>query len=492
MPRKQSNQWEFEDLFSANPEPEPGTTPEEEAPKVSVPPVWSVGALTRQIRTLLEGEFKLVKVSGEVSNFRAQASGHCYFTLKDGDAQLSCVLFRGERVSHREQLEHGVKLILRGDVSVYMPRGQYQLIVRGIEMDGVGALQLAFERLKQKLKAEGLFEEDRKRPLPERPSRIGVVTSPTGAALRDVAHVLERRHPGLQVVVAGCRVQGHGAAEEIAASIRSLNQFHASKPRGQGLDLILVTRGGGSLEDLWAFNEEVVARAIAGSELPVVSAVGHEIDFTISDFVADHRAATPSAAAEWITESIMTARTFLETATHRMESELQDFLERAHFHLSQHQKRLDYLHPQRVIERHAQRVDDAGESVARMTRLLLERLGDRFERIRDRLGAVHPERRISEERLRFDRSGEQFVSILKASMEKKRTRLQQAKSQLQLLGPMQVLGRGYSITQLADSDELVCSVRDVKSGSVIVTRLSDGEFTSSVEASQKGSDVSAR
>ena len=478
MPRKQSNQWEFEDLFSEKPVQEYSEA--EELPKKSVPPVWSVGALTRQIRTLLEGEFRSVKVSGEVSNFRAQSSGHCYFTLKDGDAQLSCVLFRGERVSHREQLEHGVKLILRGDISVYMPRGQYQLIVRGIEMDGVGALQLAFEKLKQKLKEEGLFDEERKRSLPERPSRIGVVTSPTGAALRDVAHVLQRRHPGLRLVVAGCRVQGQGAAEEIAASIRELNRFHALSPEGQGLDLILLTRGGGSLEDLWAFNEEVVARAIAGSELPVVSAVGHEIDFTISDFVADVRAATPSAAAEWITESIMTARTFLETAADRMEAELQDYLERARFHLSQHQKRLDYLHPRRILERHAQRVDDAGDTVLRMTRILLEKLGDRFERIRDRLLTVHPERRIREERLRFDRCNEQFQTSIETLMEQKRTRLNQAKAQLQLLGPMQVLARGYTITCLEESGELVRSVKDVKPGTLVVTRLRDGELTSAV------------
>ena len=479
MPRKQSNQWEFESLFSADPEPE--TTAKEESLKKNVPPVWSVGALTRQIRTLLEGEFRSVKVSGEVSNFRAQSSGHCYFTLKDGDAQLSCVLFRGERVSHREQLEHGVKLILRGDISVYMPRGQYQLIVRGIEMDGVGALQLAFEKLKQKLKSEGLFEEDRKRPLPERPGRIGVVTSPSGAALRDVAHVLERRHPGLQLVVAGCRVQGQGAAEEIAGSIRALNRFHAARPEGQGLDLILVTRGGGSLEDLWAFNEEVVARAIAESGLPVVSGVGHEIDFTISDFVADVRAATPSAAAEWITESIMTARQFLETSADRMESELRDFVERAHFHLFQHQKRLDYLHPQRVIERHAQRVDDAGESVVRMTRLLLEKLRDRFERAQDRLGAVHPERKIREEILRFDRCNELFSSVVKVALDQKRSRLKQASAQLQLLGPVQVLARGYSITHLADSGELIRSAKDAPPGSKIVTRLPDGDLTSSVQ-----------
>ena len=304
MPRKQSSQWEFDNLFDAEPvtermkpvQPEKKALPAKQV-KRTKPQVMTVGDLTRKIRNLLEGGFQSISVSGEISNFRAQSSGHYYFTLKDGDAQLSCVLFRGERVSHREQLKQGVKLILKGDISVYMPRGQYQLVVRGIELEGVGALQLAFEKLKKKLKEEGFFEAERKRALPKYPKQIGVVTSLTGAAIRDVVHVLGRRHPGMNLVIAGCRVQGQGAAEEIAEAIANLNSWHSGNPESCPLDLILVTRGGGSLEDLWSFNEEIVARAIAGSALPVISAVGHEIDFTISDFVADARAATPSSAA---------------------------------------------------------------------------------------------------------------------------------------------------------------------------------------------------
>src|SRR6056300_1170837 len=210
MPRRQSSQWEFENLFDPDSEPEkeqakPKKTPQPVKPEK--PRILTVGDLTRKIRNLLEGGFRSIHVSGEISNFRSQSSGHCYFTLKDGDAQLSCVLFRGERVSHREQLQQGVKMVLKGDISVYMPRGQYQLVVRGIELDGVGALQLAFEKLKKKLKDEGLFDPERKRPLPKYSSRIGIVTSPSGAAIRDVVHVLGRRHPGLKLFIAGCRVQ---------------------------------------------------------------------------------------------------------------------------------------------------------------------------------------------------------------------------------------------------------------------------------------------
>ena len=228
------------------------------------------------------------------------------------------MLFSREKVPHRELLADGQKVLLQGDVTVYEARGQYQLIVRAVELQGVGALQIAFEKLKQKLAAEGLFAPERKRPLPEFPQRIGLVTSPTGAAIRDVLHVVQRRNPGLEIILAPCRVQGDGAAEEIADAVKLLNRYNVEleKPACVGdstiqqfndstnLDLILITRGGGSLEDLWAFNEEVVARAIFESAIPVVSAVGHEIDFTIADFVADVRAATPSAAAEIITEGV--------------------------------------------------------------------------------------------------------------------------------------------------------------------------------------------
>src|SRR5262249_5713565 len=297
-------QWDFGELF----------------PAAQIRRVLSVTELTLQIRRLLEKQVGGVRVAGEITNLRLQGSGHMYFTLTDAGAQLSCVLFRGESQVDRSVLQDGRKVVLTGEVTVYEARGQYQLRVTGTELQGLGALQAAFERLKEKLKAEGLFAQERKRPLPKYPQRIGIVTSPSGAALRDIVHVAQRRNGALRIILAPSRVQGQGAAEEIAAGIRLLNEFNRKQTSLASLsetgarpylDLILVTRGGGSLEDLWAFNEEIVARAIFESELPVVSGIGHEIDFTISDFVADVRAATPSAAAEIITEGVFSSCQFV-------------------------------------------------------------------------------------------------------------------------------------------------------------------------------------
>ena len=305
MSKPAKSQWNFGELF-----------PTEQTRRV-----LSVSELTTQVKRLLEKQIGSVWVSGEITNFRLQgSSGHIYFTLKDAGAQLSCVLFRKESVPHRELMQDGQKVLLQGEVTVYEARGQYQMLVRAVELQGVGALQLKFEQLKQKLAAEGLFAAERKRPLPRYPQRIGLVTSPTGAAIRDVLHVIQRRNPGLEIILAPCRVQGEGAGREIAEAICLLNALNQSEIQNQKskMDLILVTRGGGSLEDLWAFNEEAVARAIFESELPVVSAVGHEIDFTITDFVADLRAATPSAAAEIITEGVFASREFVAEAAETM------------------------------------------------------------------------------------------------------------------------------------------------------------------------------
>src|SRR5258706_5582254 len=372
MSKPVKSQWDFGELFPV----------EQIARKV-----LSVSELTWQIRRLLEQQVGRIWVTGEITNLRNQSSGHLYFTLKDATAQLSCVLFRGEIQVDRALLEDGRKVILQGDVTVYETRGQYQLRVTAVELQGIGALQVAFEKLKQKLNAEGLFALERKRPLPRYPQRIGLVTSPTGAAIRDVLHVVERRNPGLEIVLAPCRVQGTGAALEIATAIRLLNEFNvgvqalacpqSDKPRDKlklelqqeppdklklelrtGLDLILITRGGGSLEDLWAFNEEVVARAIFESALPVVSAVGHEIDFTISDFVADVRAATPSAAAEIITEGVFSSCQFLSEAAGRMQQLARQQMADKEYILDQVRHRLGRMHPRRRFNEWLQQLDD--------------------------------------------------------------------------------------------------------------------------------------
>jgi exodeoxyribonuclease VII large subunit len=442
---KSKSQWNFGELF-----------PPEQTRKV-----LSVSELTGQIRALLEKQIGQIWVGGEVTNLRAQSSGHIYFTLKDAAAQLNCVLFSREKVAHRELLADGQKVLLQGDVTVYEARGQYQLIVRAVELQGVGALQIKFEKLKQQLAAEGLFAPERKRSLPKYPQRIGLVTSPTGAAIRDVLHVVQRRNPGLEIILAPCHVQGDGAAKEIAEAIRTLNDFNSSLvTRHSSLDLILITRGGGSLEDLWAFNEEVVARAIFESAVPVVSAVGHEIDFTIADFVADVRAATPSAAAEIITEGVFASREFVADAPVMLQRAARRGLLTKADRFSQLGGRLARVHPRRRLDGSLQRLDDLQsgllrglQSVARSRRLIFQNLAGRFLRAKPSL-----------------------------ALNARRETLHQMERRLNSLGPEQVLARGYSITTDAATGTILRSAAGVRAGQKVKTRLTDGEFSSRVES----------
>jgi exodeoxyribonuclease VII large subunit len=437
MSKQSKSQWDFGELF----------------PVETTRKVFSVGELTEQIRRLLEKQIGQVWVSGEVTNFRAQSSGHIYFTLKDAGAQIACVLFRGEAVPHREFIADGQKLLVQGDLTVYEARGQHQLIVRAVELQGVGALQAAFEKLKLKLAAEGLFAVERKRPLPKYPQRIGLVTSPTGAAIRDVLHVIQRRNPGLEIILVPSRVQGDGAAREIAGAIRVLNEFDAN------LDLILITRGGGSLEDLWAFNEEAVARAIFESAIPVVSAVGHEIDFTIADFVADVRAATPSAAAEIITEGMFSSLNFLAQCGERLRQLARRQWEDKQLELTRQADRLARAHPRRKFQNWQQQLDDLQSDLsrslkhrARHSQILLQNLRERLHRIRPSY-----------------------------FLKQRREQLRQIERRLNALGPEQVLGRGYSITMDAASGKVLRDAKKVKAGQKIKTRLKAGEMVSKVE-----------
>jgi len=432
-------QWDFGELFPAE----------------ATRKVFSVAELTGQIRQLLEKHIGQVWVSGEVTNLRAQSSGHIYFTLKDANAQVACVLFRGENVPHRELIADGQKILVQGGLTVYEVRGQYQIIVRAVELQGTGALQVQFEKLKQKLAAEGLFAPERKRPLPRYPQRIGLVTSPTGAAIRDVLHVIQRRNPSLEIILIPCRVQGDGAAKEIAGAIRLLNEFNLQTLTG-GLQLILITRGGGSLEDLWAFNEEIVARAIFESDLPVVSAVGHEIDFTISDFVADVRAATPSAAAEIITEDIFSSGRFLSQCSERMGQLFRQRLADKQFLLEHQIDRLGRAHPRRKFQTWRQQLDDLQDDLSRClkqrtrhSRVVLQNLSERLHRLRPSL-----------------------------SLKLRRDRLRQMERRLNALGPEQVLGRGYSITMDAVSGKVLRDAAKIKAGQKLKTRLKTGEIIS--------------
>jgi exodeoxyribonuclease VII large subunit len=439
--------------------------------------VLSVSEITAQVRRLLEQHIGTIWVTGEITNFRSQSSGHVYFTLKDAFSQLACVLFKNEAVSDRASVRDGQKVVLRGELTVYEARGQYQLRVTGVELVGVGALQAAFEKLKQKLQAEGLFASERKRPLPRFPQRIGLITSPTGAAIRDVLHVIARRNPSLEIIFVPCLVQGMGAAQEITASIRLLNAY-ATQHR---LDLILATRGGGSLEDLWAFNEEMVARAIFHSQVPVISAVGHEIDFTISDFVADFRAATPSAAAEIITEGVFASCRFVSETAAWLRQRFRQRLERETRNLAQWNSRLARAHPRRRLNEKLQHLDDLQTSLVRCTKHDLQKQALALKGLSERLSRVHPARLFRQRREVFLQEQQRFTEQMRHRLNTLKTRQQSAADRLRLLSPEHVLARGYSITTDTQTGKVLRSAKESRPGQKIKTRLQSGEVRSVVE-----------
>jgi exodeoxyribonuclease VII large subunit len=416
--------------------------------------VFTVGELTRQIRGTLETKFGAVWVQGEISNYKLHPSGHQYFTLKDQRAQIACVIWRDTIAPPRQSLVDGTQVQVYGPVTVFEARGQYQLNVQILQPRGVGLLQAKFEALKRKLEAEGLFASERKRPLPKFPRRIGIVTSPTGAAIRDMLNVLRRRAPWLQILISPVRVQGTGAAQEIAVAIRELalpNEAFTS------LDLIVVARGGGSIEDLWEFNEEIVARAIFNSTLPIVSAVGHEIDFTICDFVADLRAPTPSAAAELIVPDIIDLQRRIDGCTRALSRPL---LSR----VRDSQQRLDHAREtlQRCLEH---KIDGHKRTLAHITRALHARsLVRELMMRRNRLEDLHRRLVASPERL----------------LQNARHRFQRIEGILRVLGPDATLRRGYSIT-MNERGNIIRTIATVRSKMKIRTRVSDGEFGSEIQ-----------
>lgn len=389
----------------------------------ALPPVWSISELTARIKGVLEPSFPAVWVQGEVSNLRPAASGHLYFSLKDAGSSIAAACFGwGSRpASQRFELRDGMSVLCRGRVSVYGPRGSYQLTVEQIEPVGVGALQAAFEALKAKLQAEGLFSAARKRPLPAYPSRVAVITSPTGAAIQDMLNVLGRRAPHVRVTVVPALVQGEGAAAQLVAALRAVNQH------GWG-EVVVLARGGGSIEDLWAFNDEGLAREIAASRLPVISAVGHEIDFTIADFTADLRAATPSAAAE-----------LLSNDWHRARAQLAEL---------------------------RQRLDVAAVRAVEIRRQLLEQ-------VRARL--VGPQERLREAAQRLDELWLRLDRAIRLHWERRKAAWERVAVQLDALSPLRVLDRGYGIVHDATSGAVLRSAADVRPGRRLRLRFADGE-----------------
>ncbi len=395
--------------------------------------VYTVSRLTREIKELLEMSFPRLWVEGEISNFKRHTSGHLYFTLKDEQAQINCAMWRFRANGLLFEPRDGMQVVVEGELQVYEKGGYYQLVVHQIQPAGVGALQMAFEQLKQKLHQEGLFDEKYKKPIPGYPERIGVVTSPTGAAIRDIISVITRRFPGVQIILYPVRVQGEGAAEEIARAIRDFNEF------GE-VDVLIVGRGGGSLEDLWAFNEEIVARAIFDSHIPIISAVGHEIDFSIADFVADRRAPTPSAAAEMAVKDRMELlgilRYYREKMTVSLAKEIRAYREKLHSLLRSYA----FRKPEDIVFQKMQRIDELQRNI--------------FLAVSHRIAL-------------------------------KRNRLESLHYQLEALNPTAILKRGYSICY--KDGKVVKDVAQVDVLDIVQVRLARGQFLSQVQMLGEGS-----
>jgi exodeoxyribonuclease VII large subunit len=435
--------------------------------------IWPVRELVGLVRELVEQEYSDVWVEGEISNFRPAPSGHLYFTLKDADAQLPVVLFRRQAILLRFRPEDGLHVLVRGRVSVYEQRGQMQLVAETMEPVGAGSLQLAFEQLKERLKAEGLFDTARKRPLPAFPRAVGIVTSPTGAVIRDFLNIVARRHSGLSVLLFPVSVQGDQAPAEVEDAIASLNN--------SGLvDVIVLARGGGSLEDLAAFNSERVARAIASSNLPVVSAIGHETDFTIADFVADLRAPTPSAAAELITEAQHKIAEHLAQQDHRLERA-------ANYQILQARQRLTRVPVSRaearistMLHHLAQHLDDLA---FRQEDALNTQLRDQQRQVASLAAAVlhhNPRHALAHAREHLVACNTRIERSLQRTLQRAAVRIGALDAHLHSLSPLAVLDRGYALVLDADG-ALVRSAAQIAAGDQLTTRLADGSFTSRVE-----------
>ena len=436
--------------------------------------VLTVAELTRAIRGTLETKFGAVWVQGEISNYKSHPSGHQYFTLKDQRAAIACVIFRNTLPSSARPLRDGAQVQIFAQITVFEARGQYQLNVQLVQERGLGLLQAKFDALKRKLEAEGLFDPARKRPLPRFPRRVGIITSSSGAALRDMLNVLQRRAPALQILLSPVRVQGSGAAAEIATALRELSQPNKA---WAPLDLIVLTRGGGSIEDLWEFNEEIVARAIVSSPLPVVSAVGHEVDFTIADFVADLRAPTPSAAAELIVPDMLDLLRRVDGLSANLARHLRNFL-------AQSQTRLRYL-SERTLAREVtarlrdaqQTVDLARDAFARVTsRTLLQARAVLASRAQT-LQAHSPLRAIAARSERVKELQRRLAACPTAALRHAQQRFAHTEEVLRVLGPAATLQRGYSITT-DEAGRIITSVQQVRTGMPLRTQVGDGTFES--------------
>lgn len=438
--------------------------------------ILTVSELTREIKDILEMQFADILVEGEISNLKVPPSGHIYFTLKDDLSQIRVVLFKNQARSLRFSPEDGLHVICRGRVSLYEKRGEYQLILEEMEPKGIGALQLAFLQLKERLEKEGFFDASRKRPIPMVPQKIGIVTSPTGAVIRDMLQIIERRFENVHLLLYPVRVQGEGAASEIAKGIEYFNEQ-------MEVDVIIVARGGGSLEDLWAFNEEEVARAIFYSQIPILSAVGHETDYTISDFVADVRAPTPSAAAELVVKDKRDVKNTLQFLEVRLGSEVLQTLQEGRTHLSHLNKRL--RDPKKRIEEDFLKVDDLFNRFLFLASWIVNTKREKHLHLYEGLFLRNPNQKVKHLRRFISETERRLLQNIKHSIEIWRQKLEGKMGQLDSLSPVSILQRGYSITRKIPSLEILRDSNQVKEGDRVEVRLFRGTLVCGVEKSEK-------
>ena len=434
--------------------------------------VYQVSQLTRDIKAIMEAAFDSIWVEGEISNFRTVASGHSYFVLKDAKSQVRCVLFKGHRAGIKFQPEDGDQVLLFGRITVYDARGEYQIVTESMEPRGLGALQKAYEQLKIKLEKEGLFDEEKKKPLPEFPWKIGVVTSSTGAAVRDILNIVRRRNPKVSVLLYPAKVQGEGAAKEIAQGIHELNQR-------KDIEVIIIGRGGGSLEDLWAFNEEEVARAISTSRIPIVSAVGHEIDFTIADFAADLRAPTPSAAAELtvpiLEDTLREIGSLNEALISSLEKKLKDYFDL----LKRLMDRRFFHQPKEIFNPQIQRID---ELHSRLLRGLEQNLLNHQQRFQDkihRLFQASPEKNIPHMKENLSMLEKRMQHIIQSNLLLRKERFEGILKNLNAFNPLSILERGYSIC--SKDEKSLKSIEGINPGDLINVKLAQGGLSCTVK-----------
>jgi exodeoxyribonuclease VII large subunit len=434
--------------------------------------ILTVSELTQEIKNILDLKFSDIWIEGEISNLRIPPSGHIYFTLKDDFSQIRAVLFKMQARTLRFVLQDGLHVVCRGRVSVYERRGEYQLILEEVEPKGIGALQLAFLQLKDRLEKEGLFAPAHKKPIPMVPQTIGIVTSPTGAVIRDMLHIIHRRFENVHILLHPVRVQGEGASLEIAKAIEDFN-------KRMNVDVIIVGRGGGSLEDLWSFNEEIVVRAIYHSKIPIVSAVGHETDYTISDFVADLRAPTPSAAAELVVREKREIKNTLHYLEERLENQILQTLQENRTNLSHLKKML--TDPRKKIEEYFLRADDLVNRFRILTSWILKRKRERSLHLSERLSLQNPIQRVKNLRLAISEIGKRLGQTMRYSVEIQRQKVEGIFGKLGSLSPLSILQRGYSITRKFPSLQILRDAAHIREGDKVEVRLHKGTLLCGVE-----------